>query len=163
MAFKKSLDFVGIDDETRHTLRAFWPAVRKNLPALLAGFYAKIATVPHLAAMIGNDIVDLKDPDTRPETFRPRFDERVFDAAERRAIARDADPHKRRWAHWAAKEASYKLGRQVDEDFVFTPSRLVARFESIESEEGGRTIRKGTLALPRSIAPGFGHLELRSD
>ena len=85
--------------------------------------------------MIGNDIVDLEDPDTRPETFRPRFDERVFDAAERRSIARDADPHKRRWAHWAAKEAGYKLGRQADEDFVFTPSRLVARFEAIESED----------------------------
>ena len=113
--------------------------------------------------MIGNDIVDLEDPDARPETFRPRFDERVFDVAERRSIVRDADPHMRRWAHWAAKEAGYKLGRQATEDFVFTPSRLVARFESIESEESGRTIRKGTLALPRSIAPGFGHLELRSD
>ena len=113
--------------------------------------------------MIGNDIVDLEDPDTRPETFRPRFDERVFDPAERRSIARDSDPHTRRWAHWAAKEAGYKLGRQVDEDFVFTPSRLVARFDSIESEAGGRTLRRGTLTLPRALAPGLGHLELRSD
>ena len=28
--------------------------------------------------MIGNDVVDLEDPDTRPETFRPRFDRRVL-------------------------------------------------------------------------------------
>ncbi len=113
--------------------------------------------------MIGNDVVDLEDPDTRPETFRPRFDQRVFDPAERRAIARDDDPHARRWAHWAAKEAGYKLARQVDETFVFTPSRLVARFDSIESEAGGRITRRGTLTLPRSLGPGLDHLELRSD
>ncbi|MEM9176449.1 MAG: 4'-phosphopantetheinyl transferase superfamily protein [Myxococcota bacterium] len=113
--------------------------------------------------MIGNDVVDLEDLDARPETYRPRFDERVFDPAERRSIAKDADPHLRRWAHWAAKEAGYKLGRQADDTFVFTPSRLVARFESIDAEEGGRTIRKGQLALPRALAPGLGHLELRSD
>ena len=65
--------------------------------------------------MIGNDVVDLEDPETRPETFRPRFDERVFDPVERRAIAHDPRPHARRWAHWAAKEAAYKLARQLDE------------------------------------------------
>ena len=32
--------------------------------------------------MLGNDVVDLEDPETRPETFRPRFDERVFDPME---------------------------------------------------------------------------------
>ncbi|MCR9094388.1 MAG: 4'-phosphopantetheinyl transferase superfamily protein [bacterium] len=113
--------------------------------------------------MIGNDVVDLEDPDTRPETFRPRFDERVFDPAERRSIAKDPSPHLRRWAHWAAKEAAYKLARQADDTFVFTPSRLVARFDSIESEEGGRTIRRGNLTLPRALVPGIDHLELRSD
>lgn len=113
--------------------------------------------------MIGNDVVDLEDPDTRPETFRPRFDERVFDPSERRAITRDDDPHARRWAHWAAKEAGYKLARQVDETFVFTPSRLVARFDAVESEAGGRTVRRGCLGLPRALAPGFDQLELRSD
>ncbi|MGY8738305.1 MAG: 4'-phosphopantetheinyl transferase family protein, partial [bacterium] len=78
--------------------------------------------------MLGNDVVDLEDPETRPETFRPRFDERVFDPTERRAIARDQNEHGRRWTHWAAKEAAYKLARQVDSKFVFSPSKLVARF-----------------------------------
>lgn len=113
--------------------------------------------------MIGNDVVDLEDPDTRPETFRPRFDRRVFDPAERRAIARADDPHACRWTHWAAKEAGYKLARQVDETFVFTPSRLVARFDSIALEAGSRIVRRGTLSLPRALGPGLDHLELRSD
>ncbi len=79
--------------------------------------------------MLGNDVVDLLDVDARPETFHRRFDERVFAAEERRAIAADAHPHALRWAHWGAKEAAYKLARQLDPKFVFSPSRLVARFE----------------------------------
>ena len=78
--------------------------------------------------MLGNDVVDLEDPETRPETFRPRFETRVFDAVERRAIAHDPSPHARRWAHWAGKEAAYKLARQIDDRFVFSPGRLVVRF-----------------------------------
>ena len=79
--------------------------------------------------MLGNDVVDLLDVDARPETFHRRFDLRVFAAEERRAIAGDARPHALRWAHWGAKEAAYKLARQLDPKFVFSPARLVARFE----------------------------------
>ena len=68
-------------------------------------------------SMLGNDIVDLLDPESRPESFRPRFDDRVFDPREQTDIAHDDDPHTRRWAHWAAKEAAYKLARQVDSNF----------------------------------------------
>lgn len=78
--------------------------------------------------MLGNDVVDLEDVDARPETFRSRFDLRVFAEEERRAIAADPHPQTRRWAHWGAKEAAYKLARQIDSRFVFSPSRLVPRF-----------------------------------
>lgn len=78
--------------------------------------------------MLGNDVVDLEDVDARPETYRSRFDLRVFAEEERRAIAADPHPQARRWAHWGAKEAAYKLGRQIDPRFVFSPARLVPRF-----------------------------------
>ncbi len=78
--------------------------------------------------MLGNDVVDLEDVDARPETFRSRFDLRVFAEEEQRAIAADPDPQARRWAHWGAKEAAYKLARQIDARFVFSPATLVARF-----------------------------------
>jgi phosphopantetheinyl transferase (holo-ACP synthase) len=104
--------------------------------------------------MLGNDVVDLEDPETRPETFRPRFDERVFDPTERRAIARDQNEHGRRWTHWAAKEAAYKLARQVDSKFVFSPSKLVARFtEDVDVASGVRE-RRGTLDLPEGLLSG---------
>jgi len=112
--------------------------------------------------MLGNDVVDLRDPDTRPETFRPRFDERVFAPLERRAIERDADPHARRWAHWAAKEAAYKLAKQVDAGFIFSPSKLVARFSTAAEQTGDRVERRGTLELPSAIGPMIQELELRS-
>jgi len=112
--------------------------------------------------MLGNDVVDLRDADTRPETFRPRFDQRVFDAAERRAIERDSQPHARRWVHWAAKEAAYKLAKQVDGTFIFSPSKLVAEFESARPQAGDRVERRGVLTLAECIGMGIRELELRS-
>lgn len=113
--------------------------------------------------MLGNDVVDLGDPETRPETFRPRFDERVFDPTERRAIAHDPDPHARRWAFWAAKEAAYKLARQLDPRFVFAPSKLVVRFASGDHGTSDPSRLRGTLALPHALAPGLDTLELRGE
>lgn len=115
--------------------------------------------------MLGNDVVDLHDPEADPASFRPRFDERVFSSEERRAIARDAHPLARRWAHWAAKEAAYKLARQVDERFVFSPVELVARFEPVGdpgARSSGRLERHGRLELPVTLASSIRTLELRS-
>jgi len=107
--------------------------------------------------MLGNDVVDLEDVDARPETFRRRFDARVFADEERRAIAQagPASPALR-WAHWAAKEAAYKLVRQADPGFVFSPGKLVARFEAATPAGAGRLERRGRLALaaaPPGLAP----------
>lgn len=107
--------------------------------------------------MVGNDVVDLQDVDARPETFRRRFDLRVFSADERRAIAADPDPHARRWAHWAAKEAAYKLGRQHDASLVFSPGRLDVRFEPVKGGvEAGAGVRERhgrvELVLPGTTA-----------
>ncbi|MFP6655680.1 MAG: 4'-phosphopantetheinyl transferase superfamily protein [Myxococcota bacterium] len=116
--------------------------------------------------MLGNDVVDLLDVDARPETFRARFDQRVCSAEERLAIANDSDSHARRWAHWAAKEAAYKLARQIDPTFVFAPSRLVAVFSPVAIRRAGGLERRGTLEFERSDLekdiPPLPKVELRS-
>jgi hypothetical protein len=133
--------------------------------------------------MLGNDVVDLRDRDARPETFRARFDERVFSADERRAIAHDPNPLARRWAHWGAKEAAFKLAKQIDPTFVFSPSTLIANFVSVTrvpsqtpaafdgdqtlvSDDRGTIERRGRLALPSRTGEPIGHtlpiVELRS-
>ncbi len=103
--------------------------------------------------MLGNDLIDLQDLDAQPESFRPGFDDRVFSVEERREIAGDTHPLSRRWAHWGAKEAAYKLARQIDSTFVFSPRRLVARFEPGLMDPAGRLERRGRLVLI-GLAPG---------
>ena len=112
--------------------------------------------------MLGNDVVDLVDPESQPDTFRPRFDDRVFSAEEQRVIARDPDPLARRWAHWGAKEAAFKLARRMAAEsgprLVFSPRRLVVEFEPRVAEMEASTPRRGTVRIhpthiPSSHAP----------
>lgn len=74
--------------------------------------------------MIGNDVVDLRDPESRAETLHPRFDARVFGEGERAAIEAAGDPERTRWKLWAAKEAAYKLARKRRPTTVFSPVRF---------------------------------------
>ncbi len=113
--------------------------------------------------MLGNDVVDLRDAESQPESFRSRFDERVFTPEERRAIARDPQPRIRRWAHWAAKEAAFKLGKQLDPDFVFAPGRLEVRFDSGAPGSGRRLEHRGVVEwIGASERTPLGTIEVRS-
>jgi len=78
--------------------------------------------------MLGNDVIDLRDPDSDPASLSSRFDARVFRAAERGVIGDAAEGHRMRWSLWAAKEASYKLARKRDPRVVFSPIRFEVSF-----------------------------------
>lgn len=71
--------------------------------------------------MIGNDVVDLGDPETRSEALNPRFDARVFTSGERSQIERSPSGHETRWMLWACKEAAYKLSKRQDHETIFSP------------------------------------------
>ncbi len=71
--------------------------------------------------MLGNDVVDLSDPETSDDAIHPRFDARVFTDRERDAIASHVAPGELRWSLWAAKESAYKLLRQRDSNVIFSP------------------------------------------
>ncbi len=77
--------------------------------------------------MLGNDVVDLAAPGTRPGARHSRFDERVFCAAELRALSRSLAPERLRWRLWAAKEACYKAARRRDAAARFSPRRFEVR------------------------------------
>ncbi len=74
--------------------------------------------------MIGNDIVDLGEPELDPRLRNPRFDQRVFSEAERVALKASGAPERLRWIFWAAKEAAYKVARKIDPKTVFSPPRF---------------------------------------
>jgi len=72
-------------------------------------------------AAVGNDVVDLRDPDAARDGLHPRFDARAFDRIERAWIGAGVDPHRRRWSLWAAKEAAHKALRQERPALGFAP------------------------------------------
>lgn len=97
--------------------------------------------------MIGNDIVDLEDPETRPESLHPGFDRRVFSPAEAAALAASVDPDAERWVLWAAKEAAYKTLRRLDPKTTFSPRA----FEVDRGGAGGTVVRWRDRVLPIEI------------
>jgi hypothetical protein len=94
--------------------------------------------------VVGNDVVDLLDPESDARTLHPRWDARVFNSAERRQLASHAESSSLRWKLWAAKEAAYKLVRKLDARIVFSPPK----FEVELLSEGRGTVSFGSMRLP---------------
>ena len=77
--------------------------------------------------MIGNDIVDLADPETRLRACHPRFDRRVFAPEEIELLETTRSRARMRWILWSAKEAAYKAARRASATTVFSPPQFVVR------------------------------------
>jgi len=88
---------------------------------------------------VGNDVVDLRDPETQPGALHPRFDARVFTPAEREQIDDGEQGHRTRWLMWAAKESAYKAAKKLDPRTVFSPRRFEVE---LQGEREG-TVRFG--------------------
>ena len=93
---------------------------------------------------VGNDVVDLRDPETQSGASHPRFDARVFTAEERSAIARAGCARTARWCLWAAKEAAYKVARQQDPATRWSPRRFAVSLDA----NGLGVVRHDTVAVP---------------
>jgi hypothetical protein len=74
--------------------------------------------------MIGNDVVDLDDPESRSAARHARFDARAFTVAEQTMLRTSADGERLRWVLWAAKESAYKAARRDDARVTFAPARV---------------------------------------
>lgn len=84
--------------------------------------------------LVGNDVVDLRDPENQPEAIHPRFDDRVFTWGERARILAAGSPHRMRWLLWAAKESAYKVARKLDSRVYFSPRAFSVRIPGGETE-----------------------------
>ena len=71
--------------------------------------------------LVGNDIVDLHDPESHPGALHDRFDARAFTDDERAGLSVSASPHRLRWTLWAAKESAFKVAKKIDPGAVFHP------------------------------------------
>lgn len=63
--------------------------------------------------VVGNDVVDLREPRVAGKLRDERFLRRVLDPAEHRAVLAASDPGLALWRHWAAKEAAYKVASKL--------------------------------------------------
>ena len=77
--------------------------------------------------LVGNDVVDLHDPESRPGAVHNGFDARVFTFDEREALSDSASAHELRWTLWAAKESAYKVAKKLDPAVRFLPRDFVVR------------------------------------
>ncbi len=77
--------------------------------------------------LVGNDIVDLHDPESRPEALHKRFDARVFTSDELEALNSSVSAHALRWTLWAAKESAYKVAKKLDPAVRFVPRDFLVR------------------------------------
>ncbi len=82
--------------------------------------------------LVGNDVVDLHDPESQPGALHARFDARVFTSVEREALKifapSSASQHELRWTLWAAKESAYKVAKKIDPAVRFLPRDFVVRW-----------------------------------
>ncbi len=107
-------------------------------------------------SLIGNDVVDLSDPEALPSPRTSRFDDRVFNDAERQRITLSRDPIAERWSHWAAKEAGYKLVRKLNPDVIFSPRKIQVEFDP-HSEISERSDTASSLSPRRGKVTATGH------
>ena len=85
---------------------------------------------------VGNDVVDLADPEARLSGLHPRWGERVFCAAERKALDASRSRHLLHWTLWAAKESAYKARRRLEPRAVFSPKDYEIELSSLPAPAG---------------------------
>lgn len=97
---------------------------------------------------VGNDVVDLKDPENIGKSKDDRFLCRVFTAGERELIASVPSPDTLLWSLWAAKEAAYKAVSSADPAVCSIPRRYRV---VLEAEDATRKIVRlaGKVITPR--------------
>jgi phosphopantetheinyl transferase (holo-ACP synthase) len=70
---------------------------------------------------IGNDIVDLLDPEAHPGAVHPRFVARILAESETRSEAPQTNALRPVWRLWACKEAAYKAVARDHPGLPFSP------------------------------------------
>ncbi len=96
---------------------------------------------------MGNDVVDLSDPENVGKSRDRRFCRRVFNDDELALAAASLQPDTMLWAIWAAKEAAYKAVSRIDASVCSIPKKFPVVLEpSIPAI--GNVSMKGIAASP---------------
>ena len=72
---------------------------------------------------VGNDIVDLKNPDNMKSILDSRFRKKILTAAEIEFVQSSKNPVQTLWSFWTCKETAYKIRKKHCTDISFLPGR----------------------------------------
>lgn len=78
---------------------------------------------------IGNDIVDLNDPQAQEKYHNPNFLKRICAPHEIMLVHQAKDPQACLWGLWAIKEASYKALQKQSREIKFIPNQFLCQFK----------------------------------
>jgi phosphopantetheinyl transferase (holo-ACP synthase) len=108
--------------------------------------------------LIGNDIVDLTDPQNMGKSRDTRFVNRVFGPAEQELISRAENQDAVLWALWAGKEAAYKLVKKRDPSATSVPRLYKV---SLDCAEGSVGLSPGSDALTGCVDTPYGRIQIK--
>jgi phosphopantetheinyl transferase (holo-ACP synthase) len=108
--------------------------------------------------LIGNDIVDLTDPQNMGKSRDTRFVNRVFGPGEQELISRAENQDAVLWALWAGKETAYKLVKKHDPSATSIPRLYKV---SLDCAEGSVCISPGSNALTGCVDTPYGRIEIK--
>lgn len=94
--------------------------------------------------MIGNDIVDLTDPQARSKSRDIPFVDRVFTPDERQLIRSNSNSDRVLWSLWAGKETGYKAVRRQYPSVSSAPRRYEVQLPCTDGHVPG----SGTVHTP---------------
>jgi hypothetical protein len=99
---------------------------------------------------IGNDIVDLRDPQNVGKSQNTRFINRVFTPNEQKLISNASNQDAMLWSLWAGKETAYKVIRKS-----FPSANSVPRSYRVSLDFAEETDKSGELPAVDSAVTGF--------
>lgn len=100
---------------------------------------------------LGNDLIDLHEPEIAGKSQDRRFCARVLSPGENVSLTENPDPDRWLWTLWAVKEAAYKASVQSRPDLTFRP-----RDYEVMAEGGGKG-PIGSFFWRRETGPGWLH------
>jgi hypothetical protein len=96
---------------------------------------------------VGNDVVDLTDPENRGKSRDRRFVNRVFTPAEQRMISAADEADRVLWSLWAAKESAYKAISKMASSVCSIPRSYEVKLGCAD----GDTALRGIVETPAGV------------
>ena len=117
--------FHEITDQSRRILRGFWPAVSRELPSILDGFYAHISGVDCLAKLVGEQSARLKGAQAKhwERLFSGDFDDAYFQSIRAIGLAHNRIGLEPRWYIGGYSFVLRRLLRLATRHCRFAPER----------------------------------------